>query len=1185
MLKIFYGRNNIDMEGFVCEGLRESLAACGKVILLVPEQFTLEAERAVLERLELRGMMDIEVLSVSRLTSRVFAETGGGRRTPVDKYGRHMLMSRIIDKKKDELRLYKGMETQSSFVALADDVIYEMKQYGKSPEDLAQIIAETPADSILRRKLSDIRVLYEAYEEYMQGRFLDGEDVATLLISRLSESALVTGSAFWVWGFDYFTPKNIELLGQLMSYSKGVNVVLTGDEPGGSDSELFEITRLMARKLLQKAEELGVEASATALLGEQIDLHMALRRGCASQGRQDGAAKNGQQAANAACQRKLSPGIAALEKALYALPFVPYSHIDYKAEPTYKGNNAEICEERELAEKNGAIDRTGSYKNTSAADQLKSNNTGAAPDIKLVRASNVYAEAETAAAFVTELVREQGYRLRDIVIICNDMEGRASIISRVFAEYGIELFMDKKRGVLQNPIVAYILYLLDAVQKGMRTSDVIGMLKTGMTELNADEIEELENYAIKYKIKGRKWKKPFEKGEFEYGEEGLGRIEASRQKVAELTDGFEKSFKKVKTAAGKAGELYAFLKEASGVCVRIEELLESERAEAHFEEADETAQIWDVTINLLNQINSLLGEEEITGESFATILRSGFEAVEVGVLPPTADGLMMGTMQRTRTGHIKALIVLGANEGVLPSGGFGESLLNDDEKQRLYQRNIEVSKRDELKAMEERLGIYKNLTKPEKMLYMSYSLTDPEGNKQRPSAIFNKLTRIFPGNPVGIDILEQAAASSKPGLTLVQNKKSGLRHLTRALRDAADGGSLENTWQAAARWYNENDPQDMNLVKEGLLFENRAEQLEKELVNGLYRYRDGDLVVSPSAIEKYSRCSFAHFLSYGLAPEERRAFEVSAREIGDIYHQCLMEVSERLTSPGVAVTAENSPWMTVSEESLSQMVSEFVDREASGYRGGLFQNGAEEEYRKERIKRVCAETAWVLISQVRKGEIASVDFEAGFGRSREKAFAPIEVKIGGETAYIEGKIDRVDRLRGDRVKIIDYKTGNEKFDLSEVLSGYRLQLMLYLKAAQEEKREPAGVFYFKVDESMPAAGEVKDFRLDGVMVNKPEIIEGIAGAFESRSDVVPIYRKSDGSVCGTSENKLLSEEEFSELQMAVDRKLSELYGALAGGLVAARPKKGKGDVTACRYCAYKSICQFDKSLPGCRFWE
>jgi hypothetical protein len=91
-------------------------------------------------------------------------------------------------------------------------------------------------------------------------------------------------------------------------------------------------------------------------------------------------------------------------------------------------------------------------------------------------------------------------------------------------------------------------------------------------------------------------------------------------------------------------------------------------------------------------------------------------------------------------------------------------------------------------------------------------------------------------------------------------------------------------------------------------------RINKDLIGKLY-VRDSalDLSLSPSRLERFSRCPFSHFINYGLKPDERRIFEIAGREIGDVYHQCFMKLSEELSTPGIDITDPGSPWMTVTK--------------------------------------------------------------------------------------------------------------------------------------------------------------------------------------------------------------------------------------------------------------------------------
>ncbi|MBO5666282.1 MAG: PD-(D/E)XK nuclease family protein, partial [Firmicutes bacterium] len=271
------------------------------------------------------------------------------------------------------------------------------------------------------------------------------------------------------------------------------------------------------------------------------------------------------------------------------------------------------------------------------------------------------------------------------------------------------------------------------------------------------------------------------------------------------------------------------------------------------------------------------------------------------------------------------------------------------------------------------------------------------------------------------------------------------------------------------------------------------------------------------------------------------------------------------------------------------------------YGDQVLRSGGREAYRLDRMKRICGDAAWILIQHVRQGQITDMYLEAGFGRNRTNAFPPIEIPLKGNTVRIEGKIDRVDVLPGDDgrsfVKIIDYKSGNEVFRPEEARAGYRLQLMLYLQGAVNgvNAAEPAGVFYFHVgepsvgadgltgDELVDKVGEAveKTFKMNGLMVDEPEVIRSVAGDFDKNSMVVPLSRKKDGTLSKTSESSVLSAADFQTFRQEVEETIQSLCQDLADGEIAAAPRKTK-TVDACQYCEFRSICWFDTAFEGCR---
>ena len=160
--------------------------------------------------------------------------------------------------------------------------------------------------------------------------------------------------------------------------------------------------------------------------------------------------------------------------------------------------------------------------------------------------------------------------------------------------------------------------------------------------------------------------------------------------------------------------------------------------------ADETAQIWESLSDILDQIFEIMGEEPFEPEAFREIFEVGLSQVEIGLLPPTQDGLILGNIQRSRSGRVKALIVMGANEGILPQERPTQGLFSAEERELFREDGQELCKVDAIRFMEERLSIYRNLSSPSDYLWMSCSLTDEEGGQMKPSGIFLKVRGCFP---------------------------------------------------------------------------------------------------------------------------------------------------------------------------------------------------------------------------------------------------------------------------------------------------------------------------------------------------------------------------------------------------------------------------------------------------------
>ncbi len=1085
MLNIFYADAGTDKDRFLFDKIAEQMPQ--DIFLIVPDQFTLQAERNAFRYMNADALLQLEILSRTGFVRRIVSQEGKPAGIPVDKYGRYMLLAKIMLQEKETNGIFSEVRMQDSFITLVNDMISELKQHNVSPKDFEEIADKLDKGNMLTEKIADFGEIFAKYEKELEGKFTDSENLQTVVNEEIYRSKTVKSHIFWFFGFDYMTPKMLSMVEAVAACSPEVNIIFTGtDLPDDDKSAIFNYMR-----------------------------------------------------------RSL--------KDIAAGKMIPYSENVIPRKYAAKRNISEV---------------------------------------RLYACSDIYAEAESVAVEITELVRDKGLRYSDIAVICNDMDVRAAIFERTFKRYEIPVFMDRKRGLLSEPSVEFIFAMIDVIRKKRRFNDVFRMIKTGFSPIRDVVSDELENYCRKYKISGNRWKKEFTLGIAEEGEEKLERLNIMREKLNAFISEAENLFKGKKTVREKTEALYIFLTKKAHIPGKIDLNRSRLEAERQFDYSQSAAQIWKATVIILDQMVQVLGDEEMTDEDYVQILSEGFSEYELGLLPTTNDQVIFGTMMRTRTGEVKALFICGANDGVLPKDNDDGGIFSDDEMHLLNSEDRRVCKTNDIRDMEEELALHKMMMKAQDYIYVTWSETDETGSEIRASEVVRKIRNgereeLRTARVVeGYDVLRSGDV-----LRLIQRRESTLPHLTDALRKKREGGELADEWKAAAGEYEGNE--FFAAAQKGLLFSNKIEKIEAVKVKALYgRGASEEIVLGTSAFERFSRCPFSFLIRHGLRPREERDFSTDARSIGDVYHECMRAFSDYLTEPGVEITAKDSKWMTIDADETKRLTDKFVEEYAKTYREGVFFSEDRDDYVRARIKDVCARSVWMMIGQVRSGHIKEIKFEQRFGLRSDAVFPPIRLVRDDGEIVLEGITDRIDILsvkdsltseERSYVKIIDYKSGQESFDLNEAESGYRLQLMIYLKNAMEniEKSYPAGVFYFKIvdekadvsekhfediEDAVNAAAK-KNAKLDGVLVENIDVIKCMDEKLGKSSEIIPAKMNKEGKLSGS----VITEQEFFELIETNDDNLYKIADSLLSGCVDIEPKKGKNS-SPCTFCDFKSIC-------------
>ncbi len=829
----------------------------------------------------------------------------------------------------------------------------------------------------------------------------------------------------------------------------------------------------------------------------------------------------------------------------------------------------------------------------------------------LIQAGNPYGEAQTIAVEILRLLREGACAPEEIAVLTNDIPGLGVLLRRMFALHGIPCFLDEKRAVLHNPLIQTISSLLDLSADDRLMSDVLGFLKPGLVRLASGEdrsqyadIEEFENYLLRYHIRGQRFSRPFTYGAGTFGEQGLRRLENTRARLDSLLTPFRETLEAAPTIREKCAALYRFLWED----LRLEEPLQAHALRLEqiglSDSAQETRQMWNLFAGLLDQIVELVGGDKADTGEFRDILTASFQDLKAGLLPQEPHSVLIGTVGRTRLSRVKALFIAGANDGVLPAEDSGEGILTDRELETLEDLGCPLSKTRQTAREEEQLVIYQAFTRPSEKLFVSWSTADIEGGQIRPSPLIAQLRLLFPELPLTADIRHPSREAD-----LYKAPVPAVLHLTSALQRYLSGEDkeLSDTVRQVYDFLLAHSPETAALIRRGLFFSGEAQPLPQATTRELFRYDPGDKLYafSPSRLEQFAKCPFMHFVSYGLYPMPRESFEITNREIGDVYHECLMRLTRELLleaeSAGLGVTDPASPFMRISREECDRRVMKILESIRQEVFEGLLQAGKTEEYQTERMSAVARTFIWEMIGHIRKGRIRTIYSEAGFGRHR--AIPPLRVALGDQTVLVEGKIDRIDLLQTEEgqtcVKIIDYKSGQADFDRDLIRKGLHLQLMVYLESALglEEEAQPAGIFYCRIEDARTAArtqdlaaGELPEeilqalrakYQMDGLFVDELSIVESIDGSLSEgeKSTVIPVKRKGPGY----DSSRAVSKEDFDVFRREFLQELQQVCRRLTEGSTDIQPRRLGKDKTACTYCDYRSICLFDTDFPQCRY--
>lgn len=804
-------------------------------------------------------------------------------------------------------------------------------------------------------------------------------------------------------------------------------------------------------------------------------------------------------------------------------------------------------------------------------------------NIKMFLANNQYTEIEHIASEIVKLVRNENYRYKDISVITKNLNLYSSLIKVIFAGYNIPVFIDEKKELSENILVKFLIAVLEICNKNWSYEAVFNYLKTGFVNIEKEEIFKLENYCIRWGIKGNKWYKEDWNyvGKDEYTEEELARLNELRKMIVTPIRKLQEKARKDNSFTNLTKILYEFLEE-----MRIEEVITSKiqklEEKGFIEIANEYESSFKVLIELFDEIVLVFGEEKTNFDKYMSILKIGLKNTGLGKIPATQDQVIVGDVSRSRSHKVRAVFIIGINDGEFPSIYKDEGFFNDKDREYLKAQGFDLANGSLENLYEENFNIYKAFTIAEEKLFLSYASSDNEGRTLRPSILITKLKKIYPKLKETSDIITQEKE--------IITTNNTFDNLIEKLNTYKEGEEIEDIWFDVLKYYENNPLWKGRLQKslEGIKYTNVPEKIKPEFIKKLY---GETLHTTISRLERYRSCPFSFYLEYGLKLKEKKSLKLQPIDTGSFMHEVIDEFFEEVSTKKISIK-------DLDKAEIEKIVKQIIEEKLNLKANYIFKSIPKFMVLTNRLCRLVTLSIVYIVQGLQATDFEVVGNEIEFKNGKE--YKPIEITTeDGRKVEITGKIDRIDLAKdetGKYIRIIDYKSSAKDINLNEVLAGLQLQLITYLDAVCEEKDViPAGVLYFGLTE--PKLDKVKNaknitdeeveqkirehFRMNGLVLAEMNVINMMDNNLKDgeKSTTIPVKLKKDGSMDKTS--KVVSRKEFEILQKYVKKTLGDISKEILDGNIDIKPYYNvKNKRKPCEYCAYGSICNFKKGFYG-----
>jgi ATP-dependent helicase/nuclease subunit B len=1091
---------------------------------IVPKQMTFLAERMLACQSGLRAICRARVVSFERFAEHVIEEAGGGAVPRVTPLGRQMIIGHLLRTQETQLRYFRATARQTGLAAELDRTFAELERCGfdgASLDPMIQQVEQSTSDlavtESLADKLRDVQVLYRQYQDFLGQDRLDPHRRLVQVLGCLGRCPSLRGARVYVDSFFEFTEFERRLLAGLARACERVEVTLLIDPR----SPIIDADPSAA----EPCDELG-------------------------------------------CFHRSERTYRGLLRTLLKGAVFPEEPV--RLETTHRFGNGWI----------GVLEKSWTQQRPGVASRHDG--------IRLLHADDRRDEVHAAARQIRRLIAE-GVRFRDIAVLARDIDAYADLVTASFAEHGIPLFIDRRRSAEHHPLMQLVRGLTRVATQDWPLESVLAIARSGLCGLSLEDADDLENYYLEHRLRPAAWEQPApwsycrraSRRGHDADESDLPSVLIEATRMDELRRSLvDRSRPIVRALAGlKPQPLRHFVKSLVGTLERMQVRrtlagwIQQAETQSRFEERDEHLQVWTEFTELLDQMVDLLGEQMVTARDFVTILDFGLEQFDLAITPPTVDQVLVGDIDRTRLGAVRAVVLLGLNEGQFPRTPAESTVFSDTERGLLDAGGLPLEPDSTRRLLDEAFLAYLAFTRPSERLILCRATSDEAGRATTPSVFLRRVLAMFP------------TLTSEPTSPAVGTPRQVLTRVMRWVRSPAAADPASAAGFEAALYQHLATAADATspLVRlrdrawKALSYDTRA-TLDADVAGRLF---PAPLKTSVSRIESFATCPFRHFVQYGLRLQVREEQEVTVLDLGNVCHGALERIVRK-------VLKERIDWVDLTV-GLDDAVESLTEEAARVLREEIMLSDARGRYLLERMKGMIRDVVHSQRTFHSYGDARPIGVELNFDDRGDLPPLAIPTPLG--EIVLRGKIDRLDLIDdGLAFSVIDYKLSGRSLSLEQVYHGLALQLLAYLVVVRAARQvagvvlsdpRPAAALYVpllrKIERvAHPSDGPDPDqpaFALEpkpsGVVAVSQ--IEKLDHHFETRSEVLNFTRFNNGSLRGDA----VPDEHLDVLLQWVQAQVAMLGEQILRGVIDVKPFYDKQGKTPCGTCDFQAVCRFE----------